>query len=237
MVNKKRRRTDNELTKMEDPWRVFRIMAEFVEGFDEMSKVGDAVSIFGSARTKKTDHFYKLAEQTASLLVKEGFAVITGGGPGIMEAGNKGASEAEGESVGLNIDLPFEQKPNPFAKTLINFHYFFCRKVMFVKYAKAFVIFPGGFGTMDELFESLTLIQTQRIERFPVILVGKEYWKGLLEWLKNTMAAEKNIDFADLDMFKVVDTAEDVAKEIKDFYIKQDFDNLINPKKWFTPKS
>ncbi len=237
MPNKKRKKLDNELTKMEDPWRVFRIMAEFVEGFDEMSKVGDAVSIFGSARTKKADRYYKLAEKTASLLVKEGFAVITGGGPGIMEAGNKGAAEADGESVGLNIDLPFEQKPNPYAKTLINFHYFFCRKVMFVKYAKAFVIFPGGFGTMDELFESLTLIQTQRIERFPVILVGKEYWKGLLDWLKNTMAAEKNIDFADLDMFKVVDTAEDVAREIKDFYIKQDFDNLINPKKWFTPKS
>ncbi len=237
MVNKKRRKTDHELTKMEDPWRVFRIMAEFVEGFDEMSKVGDGVSIFGSARTKKTDRFFKLAEQTASLLVKEGFAVITGGGPGIMEAGNKGASEADGESVGLNIDLPFEQKANPYVKTLINFHYFFCRKVMFVKYAKAFVIFPGGFGTMDELFESLTLIQTQRIARFPVVLVGKEYWKGLLDWLRNTMAAEKNIDLADLDMFKVVDTAEDVVKEIKDFYIKQDFDNLINPKKWFTPKS
>ncbi len=237
MVNKKRKKLDNELTKMEDPWRVFRIMAEFVEGFDEMSKVGDAVSIFGSARTKKTDRYYKLAEQTASLLVKEGFAVITGGGPGIMEAGNKGASEGEGESVGLNIDLPFEQKANPYVKTLINFHYFFCRKVMFVKYAKAFVIFPGGFGTMDELFESLTLIQTQRIERFPVILVGSDYWRGLLEWLENTMAAEKNIDVADLEMFKVVDTAEDVAKEIKDFYIKQDFDNLINPKKWFTPKS
>lgn len=237
MTNKKRKKLDNELTKMEDPWRVFRIMAEFVEGFDEMSKVGDAVSIFGSARTKKTDRYYKLADQTASLLVKEGFAVITGGGPGIMEAGNKGAAEADGESVGLNIDLPFEQKPNPYAKTLINFHYFFCRKVMFVKYAKAFVIFPGGFGTMDELFESLTLIQTQRIERFPVILVGKDYWKGLLDWLRNTMAAEKNIDLADLDMFKVVDSAEDVAKEIKDFYIKQDFDNLINPKKWFTPKS
>lgn len=237
MPNKKRKKVDSELTKMEDPWRVFRIMAEFVEGFDEMSKVGDAVSIFGSARTKKTDRYYKMADQAASLLVKEGFAVITGGGPGIMEAGNKGAAEADGESVGLNIDLPFEQKPNPYAKTLINFHYFFCRKVMFVKYAKAFVIFPGGFGTMDELFESLTLIQTQRIERFPVILVGRDYWKGLLDWLRNTMAAEKNIDLADLDMFKLVDCAEDVVKEIKDFYIKQDFDNLINPKKWFTPKS
>ena len=237
MANKKRKKLDNELTKMEDPWRVFRIMAEFVEGFDEMSKIGDAVSIFGSARTKKTDRYYKLAEKTSALLVQEGFAVITGGGPGIMEAGNKGAIEADGESVGLNIDLPFEQKANPYVKTLINFHYFFCRKVMFVKYAKAFVIFPGGYGTMDELFESLTLIQTQRIERFPVILVGKDYWKGLLDWLRNTMAAEKNIDMKDLEMFKVVDAAEEVVKEIKDFYIKQNFENLIDPKKWFNQKS
>lgn len=233
----KKKKTDTELIKLEDPWRVFRIMAEFVDGFDEMSKVGDAVSIFGSARTKKSDRFYKLAEKTAALLVQEGFAVITGGGPGIMEAGNKGASEADGESVGLNIDLPFEQKANPYVRTLINFHYFFCRKVMFVKYAKAFVIFPGGFGTMDELFESLTLIQTKRIEKFPVVLVGREYWRGLLDWLKNTMAQEKNIDMEDLELFKVVDTAEDVLKEIKDFYIKQNFDNLINPKKWFSPKS
>lgn len=237
MVNKKRKKLDNELTKMEDPWRVFRIMAEFVEGFDDMSKIGDAVSIFGSARTKKTDRYYKLAEKTSSLLVQEGFAVITGGGPGIMEAGNKGATEADGESVGLNIDLPFEQKANPYVKTLINFHYFFCRKVMFVKYAKAFVIFPGGYGTMDELFESLTLIQTKRIETFPVILVGSQYWQGLLDWLKNTMAVEKNIDVSDLNMFKVVDTAEEVVKEIKDFYIKQNFENLIDPKKWFNQKS
>lgn len=222
---------------MEDPWRVFRIMAEFVEGFDELSRIGDAVSIFGSARTKKSDRFYKLAEKTSALLVKEGFTVITGGGPGIMEAGNKGAAEANGESVGLNIDLPFEQKSNPYVKTLINFHYFFCRKVMFVKYAKAFVIFPGGYGTLDELFESLTLIQTKRIETFPVVLVGSQYWKGLLDWLRNTVAVEKNIDVEDLNMFIVVDTAEDVIKEIKDFYIKQNFANLIDPKKWFNQKS
>ncbi len=225
-----------EFRRLEDPWRVFRIMAEFVEGFDEMSKVGDAVSIFGSARTKKSDKYYKLAEKCTALLVKEGFTVITGGGPGIMEAGNKGATEANGESIGLNIDLPFEQKSNPYVKTLINFHYFFCRKVMFVKYAKAFVIFPGGFGTLDEFFESATLIQTQRIDRFPVILVGKQYWKGLLVWLKDTVAVEKNIDPADLDLFKTVDTAEDVIKEIKEFYIKQNLENLINPKKWFNPK-
>ena len=226
-----------EFRKLEDPWRVFRIMAEFVDGFDEMSKVGDAVSIFGSARTKKSDRYYKLAEKCTSLLVKEGFTVITGGGPGIMEAANKGATEADGESIGLNIDLPFEQKPNPYVKTLINFHYFFCRKVMFVKYAKAFVIFPGGFGTFDEFFESATLIQTQRIDRFPVILVGKEYWKGLLVWLRDTVAAEKNIDKSDLDIFTTVDTPEEVIKEIKDFYIKQNLENLINPKKWFNPKS
>lgn len=232
-----RNRKAEEFKKLEDPWRVFRIMAEFVDGFDEMSKVGDAVSIFGSARTKRTDKYYKLAEKTTALLVKEGFTVITGGGPGIMEAGNKGATEADGESIGLNIDLPFEQKPNPYVKTLINFHYFFCRKVMFVKYAKAFVIFPGGFGTLDELFESLTLIQTKRIERFPVVLVGKAYWKGLLDWLRHSVAAEKNIDLADLDLYKTVDTAEEVVKAIKDFYIKQNFSNLIDPKKWFTPKS
>ncbi len=236
MANKKTR-AQEELTRMEDPWRVFRIMAEFVEGFDEMSRVGDAVSIFGSARTKKSDKFYKLAEKTTALLVKEGFTVITGGGPGIMEAGNKGATEANGESVGLNIDLPFEQKANEYVKTLINFHYFFCRKVMFVKYAKAFVIFPGGYGTLDELFESLTLIQTKRIETFPVILVGSHYWKGLLDWLKHTVAVERNIDPKDLNMFTVVDTADEVIKEIKDFYTKQNFANLIDPKKWFNPKS
>jgi len=229
-------RKAEEFKKLEDPWRVFRIMAEFVDGFDEMSKVGDAVSIFGSARTKKSDKYYKLAEKVTAMLVKEGFTVITGGGPGIMEAGNKGATEAGGESVGLNIDLPFEQKSNPYVKTLINFHYFFCRKVMFVKYAKAFVIFPGGFGTLDELFESLTLIQTKRIERFPVILVGKQYWKGLLDWMKHSVAVEKNIDIADLDLYTTVDTAEDVIKGIKDFYIKQNFNNLIDPKKWFPQK-
>ncbi len=220
MTMKKRRRYDKEMEdlKMEDPWRVFRIMGEFVEGFHELSEIGPAVSIFGSARTKKTHKWYKQAEKTAELLVKEGYAVITGGGPGAMEAGNKGAAKAKGHSIGLNIDLPFEQKPNPYQNHLINFHYFFCRKVMFVKYAKAFVIFPGGFGTLDELFESLTLIQTQRMERFPVVLYSSAYWGGLIEWLKKTVAKEKNIDYEDLDLFSLADTPEDVTKQIQSFY-------------------
>ena len=207
--------------KMEDPWRVFRIMAEFVEGFEELSDLGPAVSIFGSARTLKNNPVYRMAQKTAELLVKEGYAVITGGGPGIMEAGNKGATLANGESIGLNIDLPFEQKHNEYVKTLINFHYFFCRKVMFVKYAKAFVIFPGGFGTLDECFESLTLIQTRRMERFPVILFGRKYWQGLIKWMNDTVLKEKNIDEDDLTMFKVVDTPQEVVKEIKRFYKKK----------------
>ena len=152
------------------------------------------------------------------MLVKEGYAVITGGGPGIMEAGNKGATKADGESIGLNIELPFEQKPNPYVKTLINFHYFFCRKVMFVKYAKAFVIFPGGFGTLDEFFESITLIQTERIEKFPVILFGSDYWTGLIDWLRDKMLGSKNINPEDLDIFEVVDTPEEVIKVIRNFY-------------------
>jgi len=214
------KRPSSEYLQLEDPWRVFRIMAEFVEGFDQLSEIGNAVSIFGSARTKRTDKFYKMADQTARLLVKEGYSVITGGGPGIMEAGNKGAVAAQGESIGLNIDLPFEQKANPYITTLINFHYFFCRKVMFVKYAKAFVIFPGGFGTLDEFFESVTLIQTRRIPRFPVILVGRDFWKDLVAWLKNTVAKEKNISPEDVEIFRIVDKPEDVVKEIKKFYSK-----------------
>ncbi len=204
--------------KLEDPWRVFRIMAEFVEGFHSLSEIGPAVSIFGSARTKTNHKWYKEAVETSKLLVKDGYAVITGGGPGIMEAGNKGALKAKGRSIGLNIDLPFEQKTNHFVNHPINFHYFFCRKVMFVKYAKAFVIFPGGFGTLDELFESLTLIQTRRMEKFPVVLYGKEFWGPLIKWIKNTVLKEKNIDPADMDLFRIVDTPEDVVKKIKAFY-------------------
>lgn len=204
--------------KSEDPWRVFRIMAEFVDGFHEMSQIGPAVSIFGSARTDAKNKYYKAAEKTAALIAKAGYAVITGGGPGIMEAGSKGAYNAKGTSVGLCIDLPFEQTHNPYMTHPMNFHYFFCRKVMFVKYAKAFVIFPGGFGTLDELFESLTLIQTQRMHKFPVILYGSEYWGGLLEWIKTSLLKEGNIDKKDLDLYRVVDTPEDVVKKIADFY-------------------
>ena len=207
--------------KNEDPWRVFRIMAEFVDGFHELAEVGPAVSIFGSARTKSTNKWYKDTEKTADLLVANGYAVITGAGPGIMEAGNKGASKAKGQSIGLNIDLPFEQKPNRYVKDLIDFHYFFCRKVMFVKYATAFVIFPGGFGTLDEFFESITLIQTRRMEKFPVILYGSKFWGGLIEWLKKSVLHEKNIDPEDMDIFEIVDKPEDVIKAIKNFEQKK----------------
>ena len=207
-----------DLEMMEDPWRIFRIMAEFVDGFEELKHIRHAVSIFGSARIKPGTRYYMAAEKTASLLVKAGYSVITGGGPSIMEAGNKGAMEAGGESIGLNIDLPFEQKPNPFINHLINFHYFFCRKVCFVKYAKAFVIFPGGYGTLDELSESLTLIQTQRMEAFPVILYGTDYWKGLVDWISGKMLEEGCIDPKDLKIIQIVDTPEDVIKVIKKFY-------------------
>lgn len=221
--NKGRRKDDSSVDdlKIEDPWRVFRIMSEFVEGFHELGDVDQAVTIFGSARTPSNRTMYKQTVKTASLLVKNGYAVITGGGPGVMEAGNKGASAEDGHSIGLNIDLPFEQKPNPFVNHLISFHYFFCRKVMFVKYAKAFVIFPGGFGTLDELFESLTLIQTRRIQKFPVILYGSKYWSGLLTWMKDTMLADGNIDPEDIDLYQVVDKPEDVIKAIKKFYTKK----------------
>ena len=209
---------------MEDPWRIFRIMAEFVDGFDVLSKIGPAVTMFGSARLKKTHPMYKLAERTAYLLAKEGYAIITGGGPGIMEAGNKGAKAANGESIGLNIDLPFEQVPNRYTTTLLNFHYFFCRKVMFLKYATAFVIFPGGYGTLDEFSESITLIQTKRMEGFPVILVGSQYWEGLLDWLRKSVLKLNCIEESDLDIFKVVDKPEEVVAVIKKFY-----SNLIVP--------
>ncbi len=210
-----------DLEMMEDPWRIFRIMAEFVAGFEELKDIGPAVSIFGSARIKPNTPYYLAAEKTAQLLVKSGYAVITGGGPSIMEAGNKGANEAGGQSIGLNIDLPFEQKPNPFINHLINFHYFFCRKVCFVKYAKAFVIFPGGYGTMDELSEAITLIQTQRMQKFPVILYGTDYWKGLLDWFAGPMLHEGCIDAKDLEMIQLVDKPEDVIKIIKKFYAKK----------------
>lgn len=202
----------------EDTWRIFRIMAEFVEGFELLSKVGLAVSIFGSARVHPGNPDYEKAVEIAKGLSKEGFTVITGGGPGIMEAGNKGASLAKGESIGLNIQLPMEQFPNPYATMEMNFHYFFCRKVMFVKYADAFIIMPGGFGTLDEFFESITLIQTKKISHFPVILVDSKYWGPLLDWLKNTVLAQGNISKEDLELFKVVDDPKQVVREIVEFY-------------------
>ncbi|MFN7312198.1 MAG: TIGR00730 family Rossman fold protein [Bacteroidota bacterium] len=207
--------------KVTDSWATFKIMAEFVEGFEKMSRIGPCVSIFGSARTKENNKYYLLAEEIARKLVNAGFGVITGGGPGIMEAGNKGAYEAGGKSVGLGIELPFEQFVNRFVDRdkMINFDYFFVRKVMFMKYAQGFVAMPGGFGTMDELFEALTLIQTHKVARFPVVLVGSEYWSGLLAWLKTTMCdAERNINPEDMDLFKVVDSADDAVNYILDYY-------------------
>lgn len=193
-----------------DPWRVLRIQGEFVEGFDTLAELGPAVSIFGSARTAPTDPFYQATVETARLLAESGLAVITGGGPGIMEAGNLGAQQGGGVSVGLAIELPFEQGINRFVKIPINFHYFFIRKTMFVKYAQAFVIFPGGFGTMDELFEALTLIQTGKIRNFPVILFGSAYWSGLLEWLRQTLLSAGNISPADLNLLIVTDSPQEV---------------------------
>ncbi len=189
-----------------DTWRVFRIMGEFVEGFDELATVTRGVSIFGSARTLPDDPQYTAAEETAALLTRAGFAVITGGGPGIMEAANKGAFEAGGVSIGCNIELPFEQKPNSYQTRTLIFNYFFVRKTMFVKYSTAFIIFPGGFGTLDELFESLTLIQTRKIKNFPVILFGSQFWDGMLKWIQEVMLAEKKISDIDLRLLHVTDS-------------------------------
>ena len=205
-----------------ESWRIFRILEEFVEGFEELSKTGPAVTIFGSARTKQN---CKTAEEISKLLVKEGYAIITGGGGGLMEAANKGASSSGGESIGLNIDLPHEQKPNKYINKLMQFRYFFIRKVMFVKFSKAFIALPGGFGTMDEFFEIVTLIQTNKIKKIPVILVGKKYWSGLTEWMKNTVLAEKKIDKKDLKIFKIIDEPEKIVKYIKIFY-KRNGDEL-----------
>jgi hypothetical protein len=212
-----RRIPKDDFTK-EDPWRVFRIMSEFVDGFEVLSQVGKAVSIFGSSRISPGNKYYKLAEETAYLLAKEKYAVITGSGDGIMEAGNRGARRAGGQSIGLNIQIPLEQKPNKYVDTLLDFHYFFVRKVMFVKYAKAFVIMPGGYGTLDEFFEAINLIQTLRIRKFPVVLLGKEYWKGMLGWLRDTVLKKGCISKEDLDIFTVVDTPKEVVKVIKKFY-------------------
>lgn len=188
-----------------DPWRVMRVTAEFVEGFDALSSVGKGVSIFGSARTGSDEPEYQAARKTARLLAEAGFSIITGGGSGIMEAANRGAREGGGPSIGCNIELPFEQRPNPYLDTLVNFKYFFVRKTMFIKYSVAFVIFPGGFGTLDELFEAITLIQTGKIYRFPVVLVGVSYWKGLIEWIKTSALAGQKISAADLDLLTLTD--------------------------------
>ena len=199
-----------------DSWRMFRIMSEFVDGFDAMSAVDvPAVTIYGSARTPKDHAYYKLTEDIAAGLAQCGYAVITGGGPGIMEAANKGATEAGGISIGLNISLPHEQAPNPYANFPLHFKYFFVRKVMFMKYSMAFICMPGGFGSLDELFESMTLIQTQRIKPFPIILVGSDFWAGLVGWIKDKLLAEGNINKEDVLLFKVLDDVEEVVKFIK----------------------
>jgi uncharacterized protein (TIGR00730 family) len=209
--------------KSSDSWNIFKVMSEFVDGYDTLAKIGPCVSIFGSARTKPGHKYYELAEAIAKQFSEAGLGVITGGGPGIMEAANKGASKQEGSSVGLNINLPFEQEPNKFISPdrLISFDFFFVRKVMFMKYAQGFVVLPGGFGTLDELFEALTLVQTNKTAQFPIVLVGKEYWAGLMDWIKSTMLTqERNISKGDLELFHVVDTAEEAVEIIIDFYTK-----------------
>ncbi|HEY5498460.1 MAG TPA: TIGR00730 family Rossman fold protein [Syntrophales bacterium] len=203
----------------QESWRIFRIMAEFVDAIETLSGINHAISIFGSARVKPGDPYYEKTVVLARRLAQEGFSVITGGGPGIMEAANKGAAEGGGKSVGMNIRLPFEQKPNPYTNVHIDYKYFFIRKVMFVKYAMAYIILPGGFGTLDELFEALTLIQTKRIKSFPVILMGSEYWKGLIDWMKDTMMRDLMIEKDDLDYFQVIDDPEEVVRHIKKFII------------------
>lgn len=220
-IRKALREKDWPEIKISDSWTIFKIIGEFVQGFEKMGKIGPCVSIFGSARTKPDNPYYHLAEEIAYLCTQAGFGVITGGGPGIMEAGNKGAHRGKGKSVGLNIELPFEQFNNIYIDhdKIINFDYFFVRKVMFIKYAQGFVVLPGGLGTMDELFEALTLIQTEKVAKFPVVLVGKEYFKGLIQWMKEVMLEkEHNINPEDLDMFTLVDTAEEAVKVITDYY-------------------
>jgi uncharacterized protein (TIGR00730 family) len=210
----------NEVKTM-DSWTIFKVLAEFVEGFEKLSRIGPCVSIFGSARTPPENKYFKIAEEIAFKLTQFGFGVITGGGPGIMEAANMGAKKGGGRSVGLNIELPFEQGANLFIDPdkLINFDHFFVRKVMFVKYAQGFIVLPGGFGTFDELFEAMTLIQTEKIERFPIILVGTDYWKGLIEWIKEIMLTqESNISPENMDLFSLVDTADEAVDIINKFY-------------------
>jgi len=209
----------NEI-KTENSWIVFKVMSEFVMGLEKLAKIGPCVSIFGSARTKADESNYKIATEIAAKLVRHGYGVITGGGPGIMEAGNKGAHAENGKSVGLNIDLPFEQHFNPYidADKLLNFDYFFVRKVMFVKFSQGFIVMPGGFGTLDELFEAITLIQTKKIGAFPIVLVGKEYWQGLFQWIKDVVLKNGNINDEDLDLIRLVDTPSEAVEVIDEFY-------------------
>ncbi len=219
---KLKQKTWNEI-KTNDSWAIFKVMSEFVDGYEKLSRIGPCVSVFGSARTKPGEKYYELAENVAFKLTQNGYGVITGGGPGIMEAGNKGAQRGGGVSVGLNIDLPFEQHDNPYidrGKSL-EFDYFFVRKVMFVKYAQGFVAMPGGFGTLDELFEAITLIQTKKIGKFPIVLVGSSFWSGLMDWIKEMMLSKNgNVSEVDLDLFKIVDTADEVVDVINAFYTK-----------------
>ena len=212
----------NEI-KTENSWNIFKIMSEFVEGYEALSRIGPCVSIFGSARTKPGSTYYEIAEEIAYKLTSFGYGVITGGGPGIMEAANKGAQRGNGRSVGLNIELPFEQNSNPYIDSdkLINFNHFFVRKVMFIRYAQGFIVLPGGFGTLDELFESVTLIQTGKIGKFPIILVGKDYWEGLLDWIKKEMMEdEKNISREEIGLITLVDTPDEAVDQINKFYSK-----------------
>jgi uncharacterized protein (TIGR00730 family) len=212
----------NEI-KANDSWAVFKMMSEMVEGFEKLSRIGPCVSIFGSARTKPDNKYYQLAVEIGNKLTQHGYGVITGGGPGIMEAGNKGAYEGKGKSVGINIDLPFEQRANEYIDSdkLLSLDYFFVRKVMFMKYSQGFIILPGGFGTLDELFEAITLIQTKKIGKFPIILIGKNYWEGLFDWVKKQLLeAENNISPEDLDLFRLVETADEAVQIIDEFYKK-----------------
>ena len=218
--------SENWIEKCHDSWSVFKIMGELVEGYEKLSQLGPCVSIFGSARTKPDNKFYKETVEISESIVKLGLGVITGGGPGIMEAANKGAQKAGGVSVGLNIDLPHEQLPNPFIDSdkVIDFDYFFVRKVMFVRYAQAFVVMPGGFGTLDEFFEAITLIQTHKIERFPVILYGSEFWSGCIEWIKNIVCKKfNNVSEYEMFLFEVVDSKNEIIEILKKFYDKKKF--------------
>ncbi|MGB9766304.1 MAG: TIGR00730 family Rossman fold protein [Sulfurihydrogenibium sp.] len=213
----------NELKK-EEAWRLFKIIGDFIDGFEVMPEFSPSVTVFGSARVKEGNKYYEAARELGYKLAKKGFTIVTGGGPGIMEAANRGAFEAGGNSIGLNIKLPKEQKPNPYTNVTLNFNYFFARKVMLVKYATAFVLFPGGYGTLDELFETLTLIQTKKLKPFPLILYDKEHWDGLLNWLKTNVASNEYINEEDLNIFKIMDSIDEIVETIESFYIKHSKD-------------